>query len=241
MLHKTGGIVIHSFRYGESGLISRIYTEEFGLLSFIVHGAGKNRSSRKHNIFQPLNIIEVVFNYKNTGNLQNLREIRLVNQHSGIPFNIIKSSIALFIAEVLKGCLKEQEKNPELFKFLIKSIKQLDNAIETPSGFHLVFMMELSAYLGFYPRDNYDENHNRFDLKEGVYQHNSYVGAYCLIPEESNSFNLLQNTKLDDAALLKHPSAQRKMLLNKLIEFYRLHVVGFKELVSPKILEEVLH
>ncbi len=241
MLHKTGGIVIHSFRYGESALISRIYTEDFGLLSFIVHGGSKSRSHRRNNIFQPLNIIEVVFNLKNTGNLQNLKEIRLVNQHNSIPFDIIKTSIALFMAEVLKGCLKEQEKNHDLYEFLISCIKQLDLFQNTPAAFHLLFMIELSAYLGFYPRDNFDEINNRFDLKEGFYQHNSFVGAYCLLPEESLAFNRLQQFKLNEAANVKINSSERKMLLNKLIEFYRLHVIGFKELVSPKILEEVLH
>jgi DNA repair protein RecO (recombination protein O) len=240
MLHKTGGIVIHSFRYGESGLISRIYTQDFGLLSFIIQGAGKKNSSKK-NVFQPLNCLELVFNFKNSGNLQYIKEIRLLSRHSRIPFNMVKSSIALFIAEVLKGCLKEQEKNPELFLFLYDSINLLDESDETPACFHLIFLIELSAFLGFFPRNNYNETHQIFDLKEGHFQHNSYSGSYCLNPEESQAFYKLLQYNLQTSGELKLSPKIRKILLLKIIDFYRLHVVGFKELVSPKILEEVLH
>ena len=241
MLQKTRGIVIHSFKYGESGLISRIYTEEHGLLSFFVHGAGKKRSSKKHNIFQPLNCIEMVFNFKNTGNLQYIKEIRLANQHRSIPFDMIKTSLALFISEVLKGCLKEQEKNPALFSFLLNSISVLDNSKSASPAFHLVFMIELSEFLGFAPRENFDEANVIFDLYEGTYQHRSFISSYSLTEEESKSFYKLQKTKLADIDQLELKAYLRKKLLYKLIEFYRLHVVGFKELVSHKVLEEVLH
>ncbi len=241
MLQKTRGIVINSFKYGENSLISRIYTEEHGLLSFIAHGAGSKRSNKKHNIFQPLNCIELVYKFKNTGNLQTIREIRLIKQHKSISFDIIKVSVALFISEVLKCCLKEQEKNPPLFDYLLKSINLLDRTKNLSPAFHLVFMVELSAFLGFSPRNNYDKTNRIFDLYEGIYQHSSYVSSYSLTESESEAFFKLQNTSLKDAAELEINAAMRKKLLYRLIEFYRLHVEGFKELISHKILEEVLH
>lgn len=241
MMQKTRGIVINSFKHGENNLISRIYTEEFGLLSFIVHGARKSRSGRKQVIFQPLNVIEIVFPLKNANNLQNLKEIRLIRTNNNIAFDMTKASIVMFIAEVLKACLKEQEKNQQLFNFLLNRIDLLDKSNQKLSSFHLVFLLELSKFLGFYPRNNFDEYNIKFDLLEGTYQPGSFKSAYCLSAEESLTFNKLQNITIKNINQLEISSSQRKMLLYKLIDFYRLHIVGFKELVSPKILAEVLH
>ncbi len=239
MIQKTRGIVINSFKQGESNLIARIYTEDFGLLSFFVHGARKSRSSRKQNIFQSLNCIEVVFYLKDTNMLQNIKEIRLISQHKSISFDMIKTSLVMFAAEVLKGCLKEQEKNPELFDFLLEKIAFLDNNDENLSTFHLQFMIELSKFLGFAPRNNFDNFHMKFDLQEGSYQPEYFNSPYCLSKEESRAFFNLQKLCSDSKIVIS--SNERKMLLYKLIDYYRLHVVGFKELVSPKILEEILH
>jgi DNA repair protein RecO (recombination protein O) len=170
MLHKTRGIVLHTVKYSETSLIVKVYTEAFGIQSYMVKGARNPKSKLRPILFQPLTLLELVAYHKERNTLQSIKEIRLAHPYQSMPFDIRKSSIALFLNEVVYRSVGEEESNPALFEFLWSSFLLLDAVEEPFMHFHLLFTIKLTKYLGFHPRNTRTDEHCFFNLSEGTFQ-----------------------------------------------------------------------
>jgi len=241
MIEKTSGIVLHHFKYGETSVIAKVFTREAGLQAFIVPGVRKARARIHQNLFQPLTQLEMVIYRKERGGLQHIREITNPVPWQSIPYDITKTSVAIFLAEMLLGVLKESDPSPAMFDFVKDSLIFLDQDENRTADFHLVFLLKLSGHLGFFPRSNYNDRLCFFNLKEGVYQGTLYGPELCLDRELSRLFFALSKSSYELPADLKLKPAQRKALLHKMIDYYRLHLDGLKEIKSHLVLESVLH
>ena len=151
MRHKTRGIVISYVRYGESGIIVRIYTELFGLQSYIVNSVRSAKSRTGAGLFQPLTLLNLVAYHKSQEGINRLAEVHCAVPYASIPFSGVKTSLVLFLAELLNKILKEESGNPELFEFLFSALEYLDVTKEQPENFHLHFLLRLAAVLGIAP------------------------------------------------------------------------------------------
>ncbi|MEQ9443853.1 MAG: DNA repair protein RecO [Cyclobacteriaceae bacterium] len=230
MLHKTRGIVLNFIKYRETSIVTRIYTEEFGLQSYIVNGVrGSNKKSKsKISFFQPLTLLDLVVYYKKTAGLNRISEIKCLEPYQSIPYNFRKSSIALFITEVLNKCLKEEEGNTPQFEFLRYSLQMFDHLEEHYENFHLQLMLKFSRYLGFAPA-------SADDVFDEVYE---FVGKPTISEQEQQVLNLLLQNPYTSP--VKTTNATRRFLLDDLIKYYQMHVGGFGELKSLVVLREVL-
>ncbi len=240
MLFKTRGIVFHQIKYSESSVIAKIYTELFGIQSYLIKGVRNKKSKIKSALLQHLSIVDLVVYHKEKSNIQYIKEIRSEYQFTSIPFDIRKSSIAVFINEILYKSIHEEEANQNLFDYLLNSIKLLDMITKRFVDFHLLFTIGLTKYLGFFPRRNFSDKKTVFNLQEGFFQnaipnHSNYLKK----PISEIFYNLL-NTQIEDVDSVKISNSQRNELLNKIIEYYRLHLPAFKDIKSPDILQEVL-
>jgi len=238
MLQKTRGIVINQFRYSETSIIARIYTEDFGMQSFLVPGVKKSKSAMKSALFQPLTTVEMVAYLKPDNRLQRIKEIKAAYPLSSIPYQTKKSSIALFLAEILLHSLKEQESNPHLFQFIVQAIEYLDQTTGKVADFHLLFMVQLSKYLGFAPHPGYSEQTPWFNLKEGCFQSHQLPHPSL---DKTLSLNLhcLNEAETFDSPHLKISGLSRPDLLRALINYYKFHLDGFPDIKSLEILEMV--
>ncbi|MGC6471038.1 MAG: DNA repair protein RecO [Flavobacteriales bacterium] len=226
MYQSTKGIVLSTTKYGETSVICNLYTSEFGRQAVIVKGVRKKKG--KFSYFQSLNILELVIFNKGEGKIHNVKEVKVSKVFSQIPVNIYKSSIAMFLAEVIEKCLKEEEQNISLYQFIEQSILKLDEE-EFNSQFHIFFLVELSRYLGFYP--NLENNHlNYFDLMNGQFSNNKQEHSYYCV-----------NTKDLISAFELNKVQNKKEVLNHLLDYYQLHVEGFKTIKSKAILETILN
>ena len=151
MLHKTRGIVFKTTDYGESSVIVQVFTEKFGLQSYIVNGAKKQKAKISRNMLQPLHLLDMVVYHKNTGNVQRIKELKNSPQLQTIPYDVIKSSLAIFLNEVLYKAVRQQSADENLFGFVFSAIEWLDHQGEGLANFHLLFLIQLTRYLGFYP------------------------------------------------------------------------------------------
>lgn len=243
MLHTTKGIVIHHFKYGEKSVIAKVYTEKYGLQSYILNGVRNKKSKNKAVYLQPLSLIEINAFHKEQKGLQKVKNIQLDIPFTSIPFNIHKSSIAFFIAEILSKSIKEEEANEKLFDFLYNAIQVLDLKEINYNNFHLLFLANFSKYLGFYPQipEINDNVPLYFDLQEGCFvQLQPYHNAF-IEPPTSKLFLLVFGTKFEAMESLAINTKQRKMLLNTFLDYYNLHLSNFDNLKTLDILEEVLN
>lgn len=238
MLVKTKAIVLTSLKYGEADLIVKCLTEE-GIKSYLLRSIFRSKSKKlKIGYFQPLSQLEITANHNKKGNLNKISEARVSYLYQTLATNIYKQAIALFLAEVLANALKEEEQNEILFQYISTSLKWLDHH-DSFSNFHLVFLLRLTKYLGFSPDLN-SINDSYFDLEEGIFNstqpHRNYLSGTKLI-----LFKSLIGIKFDDMVGLKWNSENRQKMLDILLEYYELHLPGFKKPRSLKVLKEVFN
>ena len=235
MLIKTKAIVLSSLKYQEKSLIVKCFTESDGLKSYFVPSAYSNKKvNQKIAYFQPLTIIEIEASHKNKGTLEHFKEIRLAHSYYSINTDIVKSTIVIFLSEILHHAIKEEEKNQSLFSFLETALLWFDTHQET-TNFHLILMMEVTKYLGFYP-DVTELDFPYFDIKEGYFT--PFQSINSLTEHETHLFKRLLQLKFDSDQKI-FAGIERQLLLKILLDFYTLHLDGFKKPKSLEVLKEV--
>jgi DNA repair protein RecO (recombination protein O) len=235
MLVKTRAIVISTLKYQEKSLIVKCFIQSHGLKSYFVRDAfSARKSNQKIAYFQPLTILEIEAVHKNKGTLENFKEIKIATPFHSIHTNIFKSTIVLFISEVLHYAIREEEKNESLFAFLETALHWLD-AHDEISNFHLILMLEATKYLGFYP-DISSLDLKYFEMTEGIFS--SFHAISSLTEHETELFKKLINLKFDNDQKTFHV-IERQILLKILIDYYSFHLDGFKRPKSLDVLKEV--
>ena len=240
MLHQTRGIAIHTTKFSETSAVVKIYTEHFGFQSYLVRGVRKQKARIKPGLFQPLTLLDLVVYHREKAALQRIKEINCSYPYQTIPFDIRKSSLALFINELIYKSIHEEETHSDLFSFLYETCLRLDEASGNLSHFHLTFSLHLTRFLGCMPQLNYSEETPYLNLREGIFQ--------ALAPGHQDFLNpgmgqiivqLLQApANADDS--FRIPVKTRDSLLELILVYYRLHVAGFREIQSHHILHTVL-
>ena len=232
---KTKAIVISALKYQEKSLIVKCFTLSHGLKSYFVRDAfSSKKSSQKIAYFQPMTILEIEATHKNKGTLEHFKEIKIAAPFYTIHSDIFKSTMVMFISEILHYSIQEEEKNENLFTFLETALHWLDEHDEI-ANFHLILMLEMTKYFGFYP-DTSDMDMPFFEMSEGVFTPFQATGS--LSEHESQLFKKLLQLKLDNSQKVFHV-IERQILLKILIDYYAFHLDGFKRPKSLEVLKEV--
>ena len=239
MQYQTRGIVLHALNYSETSLIIKIYTENFGLQSFLIRSARSKKSKIKAGIFQPLTLLEFIADYKNKSKLHTVKEITNCFQFNNISLDIRKSSVAIFIAEVLNKAICEEEQNESLFDFLFNTIQILDKKEERISDFHLYFLLDLTKFLGFFPQNNFNKDCEIFNLYDGKFQEQIPEHLYFIEKKLSRHLSEIINISYSNRDKNQITAGIRKELINKMIDYYRIHLNGFGIIKSHYVLEEI--
>ena len=239
MLTKTQAIVLHSLKYGETRLIVDMFTRSQGRQSFIVSIPKSVKGKIKKQLFQPLTLLEIESDLRPKLQLQKLSDVRLASPFSSIPFDPNKLSISLFIAEFLYYALRSEQHNEPLFDYIVNSIQWLDAQTDRFANFHLVFLMRLSRFLGFYPNLDHYQTGDYFDLRESVFLSTPPVHRDFLHPQEAEKIQLMMRMDFPTMHLFRMSHQERNRLLEVSLIYYRLHLPDFPELKSVSVLQEL--
>lgn len=239
MLEKTRGIILHQIKYTDSGIVSHIYTKKLGRQSFLIRGM-RSKKTGKHNIlFQPLFILDLVLYYKSAHELQNMKEFSVYFTPYDIYSNIKKSSVAIFLGEVLSSVLKEESPHEEMFDYIERSIVYFDSCKEGYANFHIAFLAGLSSYLGFEPGLRADEDDSYFDMLNGVFVPIPPVHGNYANEEVSGILAEFFASSYDSISKITLTGKLRNDVLETLVKFYSLHLPGLKKIKSLEVLKTV--
>ncbi len=232
---KTQAIVLSAIKFQEKSLIVKCFTQSDGLKSYFIPSAfSSKKSNQKIAYFQPLNILEIEANHKNKGTLEHFKEVKLAYTYQNINTDIIKSSMVLFLSEVLHNSIFEEEKNEDLFAYIETSLMWLDTH-DSISNFHLIFLLQLTKFLGFYPQIQETEA-AYFEMIDGVFS--PFQGTSCLNEHETQLLKKLIQLRFEDAQKNFHKE-ERQVLLKIILEYYSIHLQGFKKPNSLEVLKEI--
>lgn len=239
MLSKNNNIVLSKLKYREYDLIVKCYTEQRGVVSYLLKGVLKSKKGLSRTVYyQALSQLQIEESYKPNQTLHFIKEVKFNYIYKTLHTNIYKSSIVLFLAEILSNVLKEEEKNEGLYEFLSAALQYLDNEDQF-SNFHLLFLLKLTRYLGFQP-ENLDNNYPYFNLESGVFEATNN-GIYSISGSNLTLLKQLLGTNFEALKMIKINTTQRQEFLNMLLYYFELHLGSFKKPKSLQVLNEVFH
>ena len=244
MVHKTKGIVLRTVKYGETSIITSVYTELFGIQSYIVKGVRQStkKSQGKANYFQPAAILDMEVYHNEMKNLQFIREYQWAVLFNKIFFEVVANSVSLYVIELLLHSLKQPEANPELFYMSENILLLADTGDDTSlANIPSYFTLQLASGLGFQIQGEYLPETPVLDLKDGNFVSEIPLHPYYLTGELATvTSSLLHITRQEQLSQLSLNGTIRQQLLQAYHQFMGLHIADFPEMKSLKILQEVL-
>jgi DNA repair protein RecO (recombination protein O) len=239
MLERTLGVVLHQIRYNDDNVIVNIYTQQHGNVGFIVKTPKQKRGNVKTLLLRPLNILEIDFDFRLSQTLQRISDMRLHISYDSLPYDHVKGTLALFLSEILYHALKHEMENPPLFQYLYNSLQWLDRSENGVANFHLVFLLHLTRFLGFWPNVREYEQGMVFDMRDAVMINSLPAHGQYLSSEESVFLPRLLRMDYSTIHLFRFNRQQRARILDALVDYYRMHIPEIPELKSLDVLRTV--
>lgn len=239
MLIKTKGIVFKSVKFKETSLILDIYTRELGLKTYLINGVRKRNARTNPAILQLMNLVELDVYDQEQREINRIKEVRPAYLYQELPFKIEKSSVGVFILEIVRKNIREKETNQKLFDFLESMFVLLDQFPHNTANFHIAFLLSFSAQLGFFPESNFSESHPFFDLREGTYVTSAPFHRDYMDMEESGLLFEFLNSGLEDQYKIRISKNKRTALLDKLVDFYRIQLGDFGPIKSLEVFKDI--
>ncbi|MCW3112274.1 MAG: repair protein RecO [Segetibacter sp.] len=243
MTHKTKGIVLRTVKYGETSIITTVYTELFGIQSYIVKGVRQStkKSSGKAIYFQPGAILDMVVYHNELKNLNFIKEYQWAHLYQNLLFDVVKNTVSMYIVEMLQHSLKQPEASPELFFLTEDTLKQLDTANPTlTANLPLYFSLHLAGELGFRIRGEYTNDTPILDLQEGQFVEQKPLHSYFLEKQLAEATSqLLSINFYNDLEVIHLSRHVRKNLIIAYQNYVALHVHDFGEIKSLPVLQEI--
>tara|TARA_B100000795_G_scaffold112494_1_gene83361 strand:+ start:85297 stop:86016 length:720 start_codon:yes stop_codon:yes gene_type:complete len=239
MVETTKAIVFSSIKYAEADLIVTCFTKSSGLKTYLLRGVLKSRKGAlKPSYFQPLTQLEIVANHKNKGTLESIKEVKVLYPYTTLHTDIVKSSLVMFLSEMLKNTILEEETNEGLYLFLEASFQWLDHH-EGIANFHTLFLLKLTAYLGFYP-DTSAAHLPYFNLADGTFETEDF-SVYCETGLRVAGLKQFFGINFDTISSLDLTKTQRMDVLHLVLEYYQLHLHGYKKPKSLAVLQQLFN
>tara|TARA_B100000214_G_scaffold212596_1_gene154489 strand:- start:176 stop:874 length:699 start_codon:yes stop_codon:yes gene_type:complete len=230
MIIETPGIVLKTFPYGETSLISRCFTKKRGKVSFIIKGA----RSKKNPIapyFQPLSFIQIIYNENEKRELQIVSKVHFIKIWLKISQSLKKMTLLQSILEITDFSLEVNDSHPEWFESLIEVIDFYENDSVNSS---LVFWIYESIVLS--------EMGYRIDLEDNEFESRGYGSTN--LKEEKQCRYILQNLinkNFEKISFEKIPPREKRLISNYLYNQLCYHIEGFDRLKSIKVAKNILN
>jgi DNA repair protein RecO (recombination protein O) len=241
LLNKTRAIVLRAVKYSETSIIATLYTELHGVQSFIIKGVRTQKSkSPKAALLQVMSMLEVVTQHTQNRDLGYIRELKAGHVFSHLPYNVYKLSIGQFMVELVRATQKEPEPNTDLFHFFWNALHYLDAYDGALPNFALYFLLEYTRFLGIKPDTAYTPDTPYFDLKEGCFTAVRPPATYCFPPEYTPILSQLLFNPLEEVHQIPLNRQQRQLLIEKILQYYTLHLGTPIELKTVHIFSEIL-
>jgi len=231
------GLYLSHTNYSDSTIILRLFTKLYGTQSFFVRGIKKKKGAAA--LIQPFHFVELTSNFNPDKDINSGNSVRLLHPTATITIDIRKTTVALFLTDVMNKALKSTEPNEELYSYLFNGIQLLDQTDFHPN-YHIFFLSNLSKYLGFFPDLTLPQNQFYFNLNEGCFEYVNHPTSSHIPNETSTHLNRVFGTdfvRFRDFAL---NNKQRKDVLNTLVEYFNIQLdMPNNPINSHSILETV--
>lgn len=242
-IQQTKGIVLRTVKYGETSVIVSIFTELFGVQSYIVNGVRTTgKSSSKAVMLQPSAILDLQVYHNELKNLQRIKEYKWSCLYARVLTDVTRNAVAMYMVELLQKGLKQPEKNPDLFQFTEDAFIHLDKAdAAVTANYPIYFCLHLAQFFGFRLQDNYSDKNNILDLKEGSFTDHTPSHPYYADSNLSKAVSqILKAQHPEELAQIKLNKNIRREILLTMQTYYALHIQEFGIMKTLPVLHTIL-
>jgi DNA repair protein RecO (recombination protein O) len=239
MLVKTKGIVFRSVRYRETSLILDIYTRELGLKTYVINGVRKKNARTSAAMLQLMSLLDLNVYDQEQREINRIKEVRPAHLYQELPFKIQKSSVGLFILEMVRKTIREKETNHQLYDFLESTFLYLDALPHSTANFHIAFLLSFAVELGFFPENNFSEEKPLFDMREGTFTSSLPFHQDYMKENPSRLLDQFMQSSLKEQHKIKMSKEDRMILLEKLIHFYKVQMGDFGPVRSLEVFKDI--
>lgn len=242
MEYKSRCIVLRTVKYGDNKLIVDLLSREEGRISLVCAVAMKGKSSGRgkvhRQLLQPLTILDIDYERTPRQSMGKLLEARIAVVYTTLPFDGVKLSLSFFIAEFLCLATRDLHADALLYDFAEQSLVWMDFSSRGLVNFHLMFIVRLTKFLGFYPDMDSYEPGLLFDLREGTFVRYVPLHRDYLAADDAQRMVQLLRMSPSNLHLFKISRAERNRAVDICLAFYRLHIPGFGEMKTLGVLRE---
>lgn len=239
MVVTTNAIVFSTIKYGEADLIVSCFTETYGIKSYLLRNILKSKKGKvRVSHFQLLTQLELTADHRDKGSLERIQEAKIIHHYKTLHTDLVKSGIVMFLAEMLKIAIQEEEANPDMFDYIRNALTWLDTH-KAVANFHILFLLNLTSYLGFYP-DNAYSNRKYFNLQEGNFE-DVPIGITCQEGPKVEAFKQFFGMDFDAIEQIKLTKTIRSEVLDLILSYYQLHLQAYKKPRSLLVLNQLFN
>lgn len=236
--YTTTGVVLHTLKYGDNSLIAFVLTEKLGRRSFMIRGVKGRHGGNRMALLQPMFVVEFEASHSTKSDMDLVRDVRCAVPLVSMPFDIVKSTVAMFMAEVLYRLVRDVELDSSLFEFVCDAVQRLDDASSGVANFHLKFLVELSRHLGFYPSGEYREG-DYLDIREGCFIGSMPLSGDAMSVENSRILAQVMAADFDSLATVQLNRTSRDGFLMAMLDYFDFHLDSVHTIRSVEILRAV--
>ena len=204
--------------------------------------AGSSREAcRRRALMMPMGLFEGEAEFKPGRDLINIRGVKPMAVLPAISSSPSKSVVAMFIAEVLEKVLRDAPPDKVLSDYIFESVIALDGlSARGTANFPLVFLCRLGTFLGIEPDISTWRPGTVFDLTEGIYRTSIPLTGRWLNPEETAVASIVQRLNYASASRLPISRTARREILDRILEYYTIHLTPLDNLKSLPVLRDLL-
>jgi DNA repair protein RecO (recombination protein O) len=239
MLHKTEGIVLSILRYSDRYAITHVYTADFGATSYLLPMTSNKKAKIKNSLFFPFSLLRMEVEHLPKRDIQKLKEVERLIPLYEICTDMSKLSLAFFLSEFLYRVLRESDNNEVTFQYIKNSVETLEAANSSIANFHIAFMIGLTRFLGIYPNWENTNRDKYFDMLNGEFRQNIPSNTHYLKQDESRYVKYLNRINYSNMHKFKLSRDNRNIIVNYILDYYRLHLYDFPKLKSLEVLREM--
>jgi DNA repair protein RecO (recombination protein O) len=207
-LFRSEAIVLKRRDYGEADRILTLYTRDRGKISAIAKGVRRITSRKSGHVELFTHGIMMLAKGRN---LDILTQVETIDPHAGIREDLIRTTYAYHIAELVDRFTEEEGEHPEIFDLLAGGLAAISEG-EDPSLVTRFFEMRLLGQLGYRPQlfhcsmsgEALEEEGNVFSSEAGGMVSPEHSGGVSdAIPVDPASFRVLRFLQTRDWAMAR--------------------------------------
>jgi DNA repair protein RecO (recombination protein O) len=239
MLLKSNGIVLQNFKYNDKKHIVKIFTQEKGLLTFMVNISSSTKSKMRPAFFQAFTLLSIDFTFRDNRQFFSITDVKCYYPYKSVSSDFLKSTVAMFCTELLLRCVAAEDINYELYEFVETFAKHLDETTEPITHLPNWFALHLSKHLGFFPLSKENVFPKYFNMIEGVFQDAAPMHIHFVTGDILMSFLAYVNSNLEQTQSFQIPKIYRLQIQKIILEYFQLHNHSVNNLQSVTIFTKV--